>query len=87
MHSSQIKKVLEHDPNVFVTIPLSLSREQCYYPSMTQPYECEVRFKIENIDAFEATLAKLGAKIALPYEFTDHYYKPAGTPKQGANVS
>jgi adenylate cyclase class IV len=47
---------------------------------MTQPYECEVRFKIEDIDAFEATLARLGAKIALPYEFTDHYYKPAGTP-------
>jgi adenylate cyclase class IV len=47
---------------------------------MTQPYECEVRFKIENIDAFEATLARLGAKIALPYEFIDHYYKPAGTP-------
>jgi adenylate cyclase class IV len=45
---------------------------------MTQPYECEVRFKIENIDAFEATLARLGARIALPYEFTDHYYKPAG---------
>ena len=47
---------------------------------MTQPYECEVRFKIENIDAFEATLARLGAKIALPYEFTDHYYKPPGKP-------
>ena len=47
---------------------------------MTQPYECEVRFKIEDIDAFEATLARLGAKIALPYEFTDHYYKPPGKP-------
>jgi adenylate cyclase class IV len=47
---------------------------------MTQPYECEVRFKIEDIEAFETTLARLGAKIALPYEFTDHYYKPAGTP-------
>jgi adenylate cyclase class IV len=47
---------------------------------MTQPYECEVRFKIEDIEAFESTLARLGAKIALPYEFTDHYYKPAGTP-------
>ncbi len=47
---------------------------------MTQPYECEVRFRIEDIDAFEATLAGLGARVALPYEFTDHYYKPAGTP-------
>jgi adenylate cyclase class IV len=47
---------------------------------MTQPYECEVRFKIENINAFEATLARLDAKIVLPYEFTDHYYKPAGKP-------
>jgi adenylate cyclase class IV len=45
---------------------------------MTQPYECEVRFKIENIDAFEAILARLGARIHVPYEFTDHYYKPAG---------
>lgn len=47
---------------------------------MTQPYECEVRFRIEDIDAFEATLASLGARIALPYEFIDHYYKPVGTP-------
>jgi adenylate cyclase class IV len=47
---------------------------------MTQPYDCEVRFKIENIDAFEATLAGLDARIALPYEFTDHYYKPPGQP-------
>ena len=47
---------------------------------MTQPYDCEVRFKIENIDAFEAILARLGARIALPYAFTDHYYKPPGKP-------
>jgi len=46
---------------------------------MTQPYECEVRFKIENIEDFEATLARLGARIHLSYEFTDHYYRPAGT--------
>lgn len=43
---------------------------------MTQPYECEVRFEIEDIDDFEAKLRHLGARIALPYEFTDHYYKP-----------
>ena len=47
---------------------------------MTQPYECEVRFKIEDIDAFEATLARLGARVALAYEFTDHYYTPPGQP-------
>lgn len=44
---------------------------------MTQPYECEVRFGIDNIEDFEARLGCLGAKIALPYEFTDHYYKPS----------
>ena len=43
---------------------------------MTQPYECEVRFRIEDIDAFDAILARLGARISLTYEFTDHYYKP-----------
>ena len=45
---------------------------------MTQPFECEVRFKIENIQDFEARLGQLEARIAYPYEFTDHYYKPKG---------
>ena len=43
---------------------------------MTQPYECEVRFGIEDIEDFQARLGRLGAKIVFPYEFTDHYYKP-----------
>jgi adenylate cyclase class IV len=43
---------------------------------MTQPYECEVRFEIDDIKNFEDRLGRLGARIALPYEFTDHYYKP-----------
>ena len=43
---------------------------------MTQPYECEVRFGIDDIEDFEAKLDRLGARIVLPYEFTDHYYKP-----------
>ena len=43
---------------------------------MTQPYECEVRFGIEDIEDFQARLDCLGARIVLPYEFTDHYYKP-----------
>jgi adenylate cyclase class IV len=46
---------------------------------MTQPYECEVRFGIDNVEDFQARLDQLGAKIALKYEFTDHYYKaPVG---------
>jgi adenylate cyclase class IV len=43
---------------------------------MTQPYECEVRFGIDDIEDFQARLGRLGAKVAFPYEFTDHYYKP-----------
>jgi len=43
---------------------------------MTQPFECEVRIKIDSIEEYEAKLAHLGARIALPYEFTDHYYRP-----------
>ena len=43
---------------------------------MTQPYECEVRFGIDDIEDFQARLDRLGARIALPYEFIDHYYKP-----------
>ena len=38
---------------------------------MTQPYECEVRFGIEDIEDFQARLGRLGAKIAFPYVFTD----------------
>ena len=46
---------------------------------MTQPYECEVRFGIDDIEDFQARLDRLGARIALLYEFTDHYYKtPTG---------
>jgi adenylate cyclase class IV len=46
---------------------------------MAQTFECEVRFKIESIADFEARLSQLGATIAYPYEFIDHYYKPTGT--------
>lgn len=46
---------------------------------MAQTFECEVRFKIENIADFEAKLNQLGATIAYSYEFIDHYYKPEGT--------
>jgi len=43
---------------------------------MTQPYECEVRFGIDDIEDFQARLGRLGARIAFPYEFTDYYYRP-----------
>ncbi|MGB2866717.1 MAG: CYTH domain-containing protein [Sedimentisphaerales bacterium] len=43
---------------------------------MPQPYEGEVRFGIDDIEDFQARLDRLGARIAFPYEFTDHYYKP-----------
>ncbi len=46
---------------------------------MTQPFGCEVRFGIEDIDDFEAKLGWLEARVVLDYEFTDHYYKPAGS--------
>ena len=46
---------------------------------MTQPFECEVRFGIDDIEDFEARLGRLGARIAYPYEFTDHYYRPPAT--------
>jgi adenylate cyclase class IV len=44
---------------------------------MTQAYECEVRFGIDDIEDFQARLHHLEAKIAFPYEFIDHYYKPS----------
>ncbi|MHC4174911.1 MAG: CYTH domain-containing protein [Planctomycetota bacterium] len=46
---------------------------------MAQAFECEVRFKIESIGDFEERLNRLGARIACPYEFIDHYYKPTST--------
>ena len=45
---------------------------------MAHAFECEVRFKIENISDFEARLNQLGACIAYDYEFVDYYYKPVG---------
>ena len=45
---------------------------------MAHTFECEVRFKIENITDFEARLNQLGGRIAYEYEFVDYYYKPVG---------
>ena len=43
---------------------------------MATPFECEVRFKIENIEKFNKRLLALNAKLEQDYEFTDYYYKP-----------
>lgn len=47
---------------------------------MTAPYECEVRFLIEDIESFHGRLAKMGARAMLDYAFTDYYYRPRGIP-------
>lgn len=44
---------------------------------MTAPFECEVRVRVEDIDAFHRRLAALGAVLREPYAFTDHYHRPA----------
>lgn len=44
---------------------------------MASLFECEVRFIIEDIDRFEKRLQEIGASVKYPYEFTDHYFKPA----------
>ncbi|MDD5145609.1 MAG: CYTH domain-containing protein [Candidatus Pacebacteria bacterium] len=43
---------------------------------MASLFECEVRYKIENIKEFEGKIKKMGAKLLYPYEFTDYYYGP-----------
>ena len=45
---------------------------------MASPFECEVRYGIEDINALEERLGELGARVIVPYEFTDHYFKPVG---------
>ena len=45
---------------------------------MAHSFECEVRFRIEDIRDFEARLNQLEGSIAYDYEFTDYYYKPIG---------
>lgn len=44
---------------------------------MTAPYECEVRFPVDDIEAFHRRLRAIGATVTLEYAFTDHYYHPA----------
>jgi len=43
---------------------------------MTRLFECEIRFKVEDIGGFEKRLRQLSASVVLRFEFTDHYYSP-----------
>lgn len=45
---------------------------------MASPFECEVRYRISDIQELEERLGELGARIKFPYEFTDCYFKPVG---------
>ncbi len=45
---------------------------------MTAPFECEVRFLIDDVEAFRRRLATLGGRVRFEYAFTDHYYRPPG---------
>ncbi|UCD57072.1 MAG: CYTH domain-containing protein [Candidatus Hydrogenedentota bacterium] len=44
---------------------------------MASLFECEVRYKIEDIEVFEERLRELGAAVLYPYEYTDYYFEPA----------
>ena len=45
---------------------------------MTAPFECEVRFLIDDVEAFRGRIATLGGRVRFEYAFTDHYYRPVG---------
>jgi len=45
---------------------------------MTAPFECEVRFLIDDVEAFRRRIATLGGRVRFEYAFTDHYYRPPG---------
>jgi hypothetical protein len=43
---------------------------------MASLFECEVRFIIEDITAFEKRLGEIEATLKYHYKFTDHYFRP-----------
>lgn len=43
---------------------------------MASLFECEIRFTIGDITAFETHLAELDVKLGYHYEFQDHYFRP-----------
>lgn len=43
---------------------------------MASLFECEVRFSIEDIAAFETRLTELEVQLGYYYEFQDHYFRP-----------
>jgi len=47
---------------------------------VTAAFECEVRFFIRDIAAFQARLASLGARALQRYAFTDRYFRPREGP-------
>jgi len=47
---------------------------------MTAPFECEVRFLIDDVEVFRRRIATLGGRVRFEYAFTDHYYRPPGGP-------
>ncbi len=47
---------------------------------MTAPFECEVRFLVDDREAFQRRLTARGGRVRFEYAFTDHYYRPAGGP-------
>ncbi|HXF82713.1 MAG TPA: nucleoside 2-deoxyribosyltransferase [bacterium] len=48
---------------------------------MTAPFECEVRLRVPDIDAFHRRLEVLGAVVRQTYAFVDHYWQPAAGPR------
>ena len=43
---------------------------------MDSPYECEVRYFIDDIESYQRRLDALGVETLYSYEFTDYYYHP-----------
>lgn len=42
---------------------------------MPSPYECEVRFHLDDIEAFRRRVADLGGRLLWAYAFTDYYQR------------
>src|SRR5712692_6046924 len=53
---------------------------------MTAPFECEVRFLVDDREAWQRRLAARGGRVRFEYAFTDHYYRPAGGPGDRART-
>ncbi|NHI92000.1 MAG: hypothetical protein EAX96_05815, partial [Candidatus Lokiarchaeota archaeon] len=47
--------------------------------------ECEIRFLIKNVEAFESRLKNIDHEVIKEYAFTDHIYKPNNLTKKWQN--